>query len=181
MGMFIRTGEVIYWNELTDFLHSPFLFDMNFTPSQMKNDVAELPWRSWQIPLNDYDLEVTFSCCSNPINGYYKTFSDMVFGFRYLLLWHYSCLPLYFCQCTYTSVLFEKTNLIERRLIETISKMICFIIYPPCPVWLACYMQYKWNIRFLLLCPFIIKINTKISFSFVSYLLGYWVFWNYDR
>lgn len=42
MGMFIRTGEVIYWNELIDFLHSPFLFDMNFTTSQMKNDVAKL-------------------------------------------------------------------------------------------------------------------------------------------
>lgn len=134
---FIRTGEVIYWNELTSSIPPSFLTWI-LTPSQMKNDVAKLPWRSWQIPLNDYDLEVTFSCCSNLINGYYKTFSDMVFGFRYvtlaLFLFASLFLPVY-----YTSVLFEKTNLIERRLIETISKMICFIIYPPCPVWLACY------------------------------------------
>ena len=40
MGMFIRTGEVIYWNELT-FSIPPFLSDMNFTTLQMKNDVAK--------------------------------------------------------------------------------------------------------------------------------------------
>lgn len=42
--MFIRTGEVIYWNELTDSPVLPSFFDMNFTTSQMKNDVAKLPW-----------------------------------------------------------------------------------------------------------------------------------------
>lgn len=38
----------------------------------------------------------------------------------------------------HTSVLFER-DLIEKKVTETINKMISFIIYLPCPVWLVCY------------------------------------------
>lgn len=117
----------------------PLPFDMNFTTSQMKNDVAKLPWRSRQIPLNDYDSEVTSSCCSNLINGYYMTFSDMVFGFGYLLLWHYSCLPLFiFASVLYLSPIWRQKS-DRKKSHRNKSKMICFMIDPPCPVWLACY------------------------------------------
>lgn len=100
-------------------------------------------------------------------------FSVVVFGFGYLLLWHYSCLPLTFLPVYYTSALFEIQKYNWRKVIEKYVKWFVFIIYPPCPVW------------FSLLCNrseisgsppvpfFIIKMNTKCAFSFVSYLPGY--------
>lgn len=77
-------------------------------------------------------------------------------------------LPVY-----YTSVLFEKTNLIERKVID---KMICFIIYPSCPVLVSLLCNISEISGFYSCALFIIKINTKSAFSFVSYLLGYSVF-----
>lgn len=77
-------------------------------------------------------------------------------------------LPVY-----YTSVLFEKTNLIERKVTD---KMICFIIYPSCPVLVSLLCNISEISGFYSCALFIIKINTKSAFSFVSYLLGYSVF-----
>lgn len=115
IGMFVRTGEIIYWNELTDSPSS--LFDMNFTTSQTKNDVTKLPWWRWQVPLKWLWLRSNF-CCSALINGYYMMFSDMGFGFGYLLLWRYSCLPLIFLPVYYTSALFEIQKSNWRIVIE---------------------------------------------------------------
>lgn len=110
------------------------------------------------------------------------TFSDMVFGFGYLLLWHYSGLPLFiFASVLYLSPIWKDRNLIERKVvIETIRKMICFNLTSMSSlVSLLCNIS---EISGFYSCAlFIIKNNTKSAFSFVWYLLGYWTFWNYDR
>ena len=48
-------------------------------------------------------------------------FSDMTLSFSYLLLWQYSCLPM-----NSTSVLFQRQTLTEKKVKETINKMIYY-------------------------------------------------------
>ena len=57
-----------------------------------------------------------FLCCFNLVSVYSMIFSDMTLSFRYLLLWQYYS----------TSVSFQRQNLTERKVKETINKMIYY-------------------------------------------------------
>jgi hypothetical protein len=68
--MFIRTGEVIYWNELTGSLPSlPFLTGILLL-HKWRMMLQSYHGEADKYHSNDDDIEVPSSCCSDPIIGY---------------------------------------------------------------------------------------------------------------